>query len=218
MSRKTEWGRRSSDNQAYPKLPDKDVLPTGLRVVEGRISKKEGDTWMVRSSGGYAIVGRMFDDEAPVPMTMFIEHLEIDESLRGAGAGRFLAEAITKHAIRLGFNAIVLASAPDAVGFWNKLGYTQYEESEATIPMVRYMDEDMTSGDELSHARKVERVMDSIERFEHEKWEVNDILKITGGSKRLALEERRGAIDKKLKSLKEELSSLRIGDRNGIDI
>ena len=36
MVKKQEWGRRRSDNQAYPKhKPDKSALPRGLEVVPG---------------------------------------------------------------------------------------------------------------------------------------------------------------------------------------
>ena len=36
MGKKQSWGRRSSDNQAYPKdIPEKDSLPRGLTPVKG---------------------------------------------------------------------------------------------------------------------------------------------------------------------------------------
>jgi len=213
MVRKQKWGRRSSDNQPYPKIrPDKSGLPTELeRVTSNRTLRERTIDYMLSShnESGVALCGWEFDTG--------IQFMGGGHSDKTASK---LSKVLMSSLLKEGHLRIVKDPwVTDAGGtFEENPGAYQlvFTESGRNLYGLDDVELDIAYGEmeptDLTRAEKMERVVDAIEAFEHERWEIGDILKVTGGSKRLALEERRGAIDKELIQLRKEKLQLKVGD------
>ena len=103
--------------------------PEGLKVLRGAGEEyKAGDYWIVGNDHGYAEVQLMKKRDAYHPESFYIEHIVIKEAERGNGFGKILYLLVEEMARKLGSKWIQIDSEPEAVGFWDKMGYTRLEK------------------------------------------------------------------------------------------
>lgn len=103
--------------------------PEGLKVLRGAGEEyKAGDYWMVGNDHGYAEVQLMKMRDSYHPESFYIEHIVIKEAKRGNGFGKELYLLVEEMAWKLGSKWIQIDSEPEAVGFWDKMGYTRLDK------------------------------------------------------------------------------------------
>ncbi len=103
--------------------------PPGLMVLRGpKEDYKQGSHWVVGNDYGYAEVRLMKKGDSYYPESFYIEHIFIKEELRGKGFGRELYLLVEEMARKLGSQWIQIDSELEAVGFWDKMGYTKLDK------------------------------------------------------------------------------------------
>ena len=103
--------------------------PEGLKVLRGAGEEyKAGDYWMVGNDHGYAEVQLMKKRDSYHSESFYIEHIVINKEERGNWYGKNLYLLVEEMARRLGSKWIQIDSEPEAVGFWDKMGYTKLEK------------------------------------------------------------------------------------------
>jgi ribosomal protein S18 acetylase RimI-like enzyme len=69
----------------------------------------------------------MHDSKAYHAKTLYIEDIRIKENERRKGYGRRLYQKIETMASKMGLDYIQLDSEPDAVGFWHKMNFQDFD-------------------------------------------------------------------------------------------
>ena len=103
--------------------------PEGLMSLRGpKEDYKPGSHWVVGNHHGYAEVQLMKKRDSYHPESFYIEQIVINESDRGKGYGKSLYLLVEEMARKLGSKWIQVDSEPEAVGFWDKMGYTKLDK------------------------------------------------------------------------------------------
>ncbi len=116
--------------------------PDGLMVLKGPAADyKKGSYWMVGNEHGYAELVLLDASKAYHKNTLYIEHIVIKEPMRGNGHGRTLYQLVEQFARNIAVDYIQLDSEPEALGFWQKMGYMEidvvyYQNKTAMIKEV----------------------------------------------------------------------------------
>lgn len=98
--------------------------PEGLMVLRGpKNSFSKGSRWMLADMNGFAQVELLKDSRALNESSLYVENIEIKQSLRRMGFGRVLYNKIEKFAKNVGAKWIQVDSEKDSVGFWKKMGF-----------------------------------------------------------------------------------------------
>ena len=83
---------------------------------------------MVGNDHGYAEVQLMKKRDSYHSESFYIEHIVINKEERGNWYGKNLYLLVEEMARRLGSKWIQIDSEPEAVGYWDKMGYTKLEK------------------------------------------------------------------------------------------